>query len=510
MARRSSPCTSTTKRDEEIGGQAPIHESTLSIEQVRAIKIRDAPHQIDVLSRLPNVISGAANEADLHVRLVNMLRAGIRRADAVALVELNIEDESSIAEVLYWDRRFSAGGDFRPSQRLIREALAKQKQTVVHAWNSLGDNNAAYTAGANFDWAFCTPILGAKSHTTWGIYVAGQFSGDPSATLNSPWATSELGDDLKFAELVAAVLGSLRHVRQLQQRQASLSQFFSPAVMEKLANEDPAEVLRPRESDVTVLFCDLRGFSKESEKQSDDLLALLERVSKALKGMTENILAQGGVIGDFHGDAAMGFWGWPVAQPDASVRACSAALGIRALFEAGANRSDYALSGFRVGIGMTTGRAVAGSIGTSDQVKVTVFGPVVNLASRLEGMTKILGASILMDERTAEEVKAHLPAEVGRCRRLARVKPYGMNNPLTVYELLPPESEFPELTADHIAFYEQAVDCFIAGKWDEAIDLLYKVPPADRVKDFLTGYIALRHRTPPTDWNGVIVMESKS
>ena len=137
-----------------------------------------------------------------------------------------------------------------------------------------------------------------------------------------------------------------------------------------------------------MLFCDLRGFSRHSERSAEDLLGLLNRVSQALGVTTHEIREQGGVLGDFHGDAAMGFWGWPLAQPDAAVRACLAALAIRAEFAATAQRPDDPLADFRVGIGIATGRAVAGKIGTVDQVKVTVFGPVVNLASRLEGMTK--------------------------------------------------------------------------------------------------------------------------
>ena len=179
-----------------------------------------------------------------------------------------------------------------------------------------------------------------------------------------------------------------------------------------------------------MLFCDLRGFSRESERQAGDLLGLLQRVSKALGVMTHHIREQGGVVGDFQGDAAMGFWGWPLPQNDAVLRTCRAALAIRAEFEATA--------GFQAGIGVATGRAVAGKIGTVDQVKVTVFGPVVNLASRLEGMTKILRAPILLDEATARIVRRQVPRDVARVRRLAIVRPYGLDTPLEVSELLPP------------------------------------------------------------------------
>jgi adenylate cyclase len=231
--------------------------------------------------------------------------------------------------------------------------------------------------------------------------------------------------------LVAALLGSLRQVQRLQRHQTGLRQFFSPAVARTLAEEDPEIVLKPRETEVVVLFCDLRGFSRQAEKSAGELLPLLERVSDALGLMTQNILDWGGVIGDFHGDAAMGFWGWPIPQPDAVARACMAALGIRTLFEAISRWPGHPLADFRAGIGIGTGRAVAGKIGSTDQVKITVFGPIVNLASRLEGMTKILRTSILMDQSTAELAKNQIPKDLARQRRLAAVKPYGLDTPLS-------------------------------------------------------------------------------
>jgi adenylate cyclase len=295
----------------------------------------------------------------------------------------------------------------------------------------------------------------------------------------------------------------------LQRKNASLSQFFPPAVLRALAEDDPRVALNPREAHVSVLFCDLRGFSIKAEQNAGDLMGLLKRVSKALGVMTHHILDQEGVIGDFQGDAAMGFWGWPIAQPDTVLRACLAALAIRAEFEAAGRREGHPLADFRVGIGLATGRAVAGGIGTIDQLKVTVFGPVVNLASRLEGMTKLLRAPILLDEATASVVRQQLPTSLARVRRLAVVKPYGLDTPLEVSELLPPEDEFPELTDQHIAEYEAALAAFQAGDWSRSFELLHRVPATDRVKDFLTVFIAQHNRTPPPGWDGVIPLQSK-
>ena len=261
---------------------------------------------------------------------------------------------------------------------------------------------------------------------------------------------------------------------------------------------------------VTVLFCDLRGFSRTCEQQAGDLLALLMRISKALGVMTESIFNQGGVIADFQGDAAMGFWGWPIAQPDAVRRACVAALCIRKEFESACRQSGHPLAGFQVGIGIATGPAVAGKIGARDQAKVGVFGPVVNLASRLEGMTKMLGAAILIDPPTAQAAGALSQENGCRCRRLAVVTPAGMDTPLTVYELLPPVSDYPILTDEHLKHYEAALDAFGAGQWSQALECLHRVPTEDTAKDFLEEFILRHRRVPPANWQGIIPLDRKT
>jgi adenylate cyclase len=487
--------------------RAPVEEQTFSAAYLQnEVRFRDADQKFEVLSRLPDVILGSTTDQELFVRLANMLLAGIPRAEAVAVVSAQPTPEGSLAvEVLYWDRRRDGGPDFQPSQRLILESLTR-KQGVVHLWGMKDTPaNSNYTMHVESDWAFSIPV-NDKVTDQWAIYVAGRL-GSARTTPNQP---ADVREDMKFTELVAGTLGALRQVRRLQRQNAVLSQFFSPVVLNTMSARDAEAALSPRETNVTVLFCDLRGFSLEAEKSSADLLGLLERVSRALGVMTSRIREFGGVIGDYQGDAAMGFWGWPLEQADSIQRACLAALAIRQDFEAAAREPNDPLAGFRVGIGVAYGRAVAGKIGTHDQVKVTVFGPVVNLASRLEGMTKILRAPILIDSLVARAVRQTIPESQARCRRLAVVKPYGLGSPIEVSELLPPLAQYPQLTDEHIKNYEAAVEALQAGRWSEAFDHLHRVPPDDRVKDFLTVLIAQHNRTPPTNWDGVIRLTSKS
>ena len=495
-----------------LDAPVPVQQQSFSAQYLSKISFRNPDHRIEVLSRLPEVISGATGDAELCVRLVSMLLAGVPRADtaAVATIEGDVDKQQEgdpAVRVLHWDQRLAGGGDFRPSQRLILEAV-RQGQSVLHVW--LGADSAAkqlFTATGNFDWAFCTPVPAGQSQP-WGLYVAGRFAAELPAMSGSS-DPNDLREDMKFTELVAAMLGSLRQMRHLERQQGILSQFLSPVVLDSLGVEDPESLFAPRETEVSVLFCDLRGFSLEAERHAGNLLELLHRVSKALGVMTREIFNQGGVVGDYQGDAAMGFWGWPLPQEDAVLRTCRAALAVRSAFETAAQQSDSPLAGFNAGIGVATGRAVAGNIGTVDQAKVTVFGPVVNLASRLEGMTKILRAPILLDKTTAQAVRRQVPREVARVRRLAVVRPYGLDAPLEVSELVPPESECPLLTDEHLATCDAAVDALVAGRWSEAFELLHRTPTEDRATDFLTVYIAQHNRTPPPNWDGVIPLSSK-
>jgi len=372
----------------------PVQQQSFSAQYLRQVPFRNPDRRIEVLSRLPEVIAGAAGDHELFVRLVTMLLAGVPRAQAAAVVAvaqglcvsagnfentwpaLDVEGHpadhgrqpptDSIA-VLHWDQRLAVNADFEPSQSLIVEAV-RSRQSVLHVWRGADSLEAhKFTQGDDYDWAFCTPVLG-RACSGWALYVAGRFSAERS-TMPTSTDPTDLREDVKFTELVAAMLGALRQMRLLEHRQAALSQFFSPIVLETLAADDPEVVLAPREAEVTVMFCDLQGFSRASERSAGDLLSLLDRVSTALGVMTRHIRSAGGVVGDFQGDAAMGFWGWPFPQPDAVEKTCRAALAIRADLEAS--------RGFRAGIGIATGNAVAGKLGTAEQVKVTVFGPVV-------------------------------------------------------------------------------------------------------------------------------------
>ena len=180
--------------------------------------------------------------------------------------------------------------------------------------------------------------------------------------------------------------------------------------------------------------------------------------------------------------------------------ACRAALAIMRAFHLPPDQQGL-LKGFSCGAGIAHGRAIAGQIGTSQQAKIGVFGPVVNQGSRIEGLTRQFGVGICIDEATANFVRRLMPPEEGRCRRLARVRPKGMEAQLLVHELLPPETEGVKVDSTAMLNYEAALDAVIAGRWDEAVERLHAVPDDDGPKQFLLAQMDKLNNTPPADWD---------
>ena len=275
-----------------------------------------------MLTNLPELIRGARLQSELYVRLANLILAGVHSADAVAIVSL---DGSREVDVKHWERRVETGGQFRPSTRLVVEAI-RSGRSVLHIWESASELLSDYTQTAGFDWSFCTPV--PDETEPWALYVAGRHDRtvDPAESADGPNSVFLQGD-VKFTEFIAQIISSVEKQTRLERQQAGLRQFFAPRILEALGSNLDTDQLEPRECDVTVLFCDLRGFSQAAEESADELIPLLNRVSRALELMTTEILNFGGVTGDFQGDAALGFWGWPFESEDAALDACRAALG---------------------------------------------------------------------------------------------------------------------------------------------------------------------------------------
>lgn len=489
-----------------------VRESAYSSERLQQSEFGSATDQIEILANLPERIASTSSDEELAVKVAELLLQGIPQADAVAVVQYAKSDLSWTSELsseppapglVRVAAREAQVGRIRPSRRLMLKSL-QLGQSVIHVIDGERDKGQ-FTISEGFGWSFSSPIRGEAS-LGWCLYVSGRRFRER----DHEFAEELLQGDLRFTELLAQFIGSIRHVRTLQNQQTQLSAFFSPKVIESLTSTKALNPgMAPAECDVTVLFCDLRGFSERSEALRHDLPVLFQCVSQALGMMANGVLEQDGAIADFQGDAILGFWGWPIPDKNGPWPACRAALAILEGFRSVSEHSDSLLMGLSAGIGIGHGRALAGRIGTEQQAKIGVFGPVVNQGSRLEGMSKQFGVSICIDQATAEYIRDHIPAIEARTRFLSMIRPKGMRTPIRVYELLPGESPSCEVSSELIAAHESVVHGVIAGNWEQAREDLSQLPQNDGPANFLRAFLAKAPKDPGPDWDGVIQLEHK-
>lgn len=478
-----------------------VVEHTLSVTASQSGRFENASACLDALCKMPDLIARTASDVEFATEMADVLLSSLPGSLAAAVLQFtpDVDGDERAAEpqLLRWNTRGDTVRRFRPSRRLMSRAFDRQ-QSVVHLWTEQEAEDAQFTMSSDLDWAFCTPIP-TDSSEKWCLYVSGRRAFVGMQDVQKP---EDLMGDLRLAELIAKFIGAIRQVRTLEHQQNEMRQFFSPAVVETLSSRESGDALEPRQGPISVLFCDVRGFSKKVEEAKNDLAPLLDRVSKALSVMTQSILKYEGVIADFQGDAALGFWGWPSHNEDSAVLACRAALLIhRRFFEANQNPNDP-LYGFRIGVGVGYGDAIAGRIGSEEQIKVGVFGPVVNLASRLQDLTKQVGVPILIDGPTAADLQRELPREAAACRRVARLRPFGISTPVDAYALVPAMFAGEPISAEHCQTYDQAVDAVIDGRWDEAQSLLRNLPRQDNLANFLRAELCSADARPPGDWDG--------
>ncbi|WP_339733380.1 adenylate/guanylate cyclase domain-containing protein [uncultured Gimesia sp.] len=450
--------------------------------------------RIETVSKTVPSLWLCKDEENLAKQAALLLKDVMPHADVVAVIQSDGPQKWNVA---HWEQPVPGFRRVSIVRSLVRDTLRKGETAIEVESSRKG------TPLANGRWAFCTPVK-TEGNQNWCLYICGRFGEEsPSQAYLS---TNDLQDDLNLVELLAHMLSAIRRVRKLENRFSGIEQFFSPAIIKVVSEDNAKHTLEPTETETAVLFCDLRRFSHMTEQAGKNLQQFLDRLKNALGVMTQSISSQNGVIADFQGDSALGFWGWPLPLTKGALPACRAALRIQQMFKI-SNSTDFnELSGFEVGIGITRGNAIAGKIGTKEQAKVGVFGPVVNLASRLEGMTKQIGVPILIDEATASDVRSLLPESEGRCRHIGIFRPAGFEAPLSVYELLPTEGK-SSISNQNIKDFEAAVNAFIDGDWDSALDLLGHLPAKDRARDFLLLQIASYNYEAPFNWDGVIALK---
>lgn len=474
--------------------RSPKTEVTIRPEEIRKASFRKMPGRIELLTQMVSQMTSCSDHEQLVTIALKQLLEGIPHSnDVVLLQQKNKEDQTKFVPVA-WDSRDGFSTPRGSSQTLIEHATQSQ-MCVLHVWpHDQQANQEEFTHVEGHDWAMCIPLK-FKLNASGALYISGR-----RARLEGNLSEVEmLQDDIKFAELVGSTLANLSRNQALERRQSQLNQFFTPGLLEGISS-DLESYLAPREADLMVMFCDLRGFSAAAEEHIDRLIPYLQQTSETLSVITSAILAQQGVIGDFHGDAVMGFWGWPsdtLQNPLGAIHAAGKI--VRAL--AGA---DFLCSETnpQAGIGIAAGRGVAGMIGSRDQVKVTAFGPPVNLAARIEGLTKPLGVPLLLDEKATEQLRSQPNMPDNTFLRLGNFRLAGLRNATQIYTIK--SGELPWWHA-----YRDALAAFEAGQWDAAKSHLKEVPLPFGPRAFLMHSMAEHGHQCPANWDGVMERRTK-
>ena len=218
-----------------------------------------------------------------------------------------------------------------------------------------------------------------------------------------------------IALLAVYLAGSLTsYVRSEADRariRSAFGYYVSPAVVEELAATPDRLKLGGETRDVTLLFADVRGFSRLSEGM--DAEALVRFVNTLFTPLADEILAHRGTIDKFMGDAVMAFWNAPLNDTDHARQACRTALAMQASIVARNAAHGDASEPIRLGIGLNTGACVVGNVGSPQRFDYSVLGDVVNTASRLEEMTKTYGVPIIIGEQTAVSAAGFALVEIG-------------------------------------------------------------------------------------------------
>ena len=318
----------------------------------------------------------------------------------------------------------------------------------------------------------------------------------------------------EIGQLTAAFNRMIGQLRQKEQMRRTFGRYIDPRVAEGLINQSGAAATEGQRRVMTVMFCDMKGFTGLSEGMTPQ--GLVKVMNRYLSTMSEPIRAQQGIIDKYIGDAIMAYWGPPFTdEADEAPLACLAAIDMMGRI-GGLRKELPELLGVRsiptecdLRIGIATGEALVGSIGSEFMMSFTVMGDSVNLASRLESANKFYGTRCLVSQATIAAA-----AQAVEAREIDRLVVAGQTRPQTVFEIM---GRAGELSAEQIALrahYSDGLAAYRARHWDEATSALKAalaaVPSDGPSMVLLTRAESLRDNPPPADWDGSWHLDQKN
>jgi adenylate cyclase len=308
--------------------------------------------------------------------------------------------------------------------------------------------------------------------------------------------------------------------RQTQNQKGEIrkafGQYLSPDLVAQMVANPDLLALGGEEREMTILFCDVRGFTGISETLNAQ--GLTRFINMLLTPLTGLIVEHRGTIDKYMGDAIMAFWNAPLPNQGHAVDAVTAAIKMansmtefNEVWKADCEAAGRVYKEAKVGIGLNTGIACVGNMGSDQRFNYSVMGDEVNIASRFEGLTKQYGVGLAIGERTAELIGSTGMAKIEL--DLVRVK--GRNTPSRLFTLADtlevPEGRIPELVALHEAF----IVAYRSQQWDEAEAKMHQceaigAPGLEKLYHIYADRIAEYRAEPPgDDWDGAYTATEK-
>jgi len=246
---------------------------------------------------------------------------------------------------------------------------------------------------------------------------------------------------------------------------ATLSRYMSSSLVEQVLNTEGGAMLGGTSQQVSVLFSDIRGFTSKSENM--DARHVMDFLNRFFQPMVELIEANHGVLDKYIGDALMAVFGVPFASDFDALHSCHCALSmVDRLKELNAAGTLLEGSEVLIGIAINTGTAISGNLGSSRRMEFTVIGDAVNIASRLEGVTKHYGVTIILGEDT----QATLPPNEFVTRELDVIRVTGKKRSVRIFELVGYASVQSEEMLENIAAFEAALCLYRSAEFEAALE----------------------------------------
>jgi len=377
------------------------------------------------------------------------------------------------------------------------------------------------TIGAGVLMIILVPMVGAK----WTLILFLSLAGGAAGTSWYLFSEHKILFDSVFSILATLVIylqltymSYAAEEAEKKQVRSAFSHYMSPALVKRLA-EDPDQLkLGGENREMTLLFCDVRGFTSISELF--DAQGLTKLINSFLTPLTNVILEHQGTIDKYMGDCIMAFWNAPLDDSDHAKNGCLSALemlksldGVNKQLEQEASEEGRPHIPLRIGIGLNTGVCCVGNMGSDQRFDYSVLGDSVNLASRLEGQSKGYGVTIVIGEETYKQVTDLA------CIELDLVMVKGKTEAVRIYAVLGDEGLAKNVDFQaYAAHHDRLLAAYRAQDWVQTQSLMAQVRTMmaslgldhHGLYDLYEARIANYEETPPPlDWDGVFVATSK-